>query len=176
MAGYTVAVRILVFALLPAWGVGNAAATIVGQNLGAKQPERAERAVWVSGFANMVFLGVVALVLYVSAEHLVHIFTRETRVVEVGASCLRIISYTYVLFAFGMVVTQAFNGAGAMWTPTWINFFCAWAVQLPLAYALAFTLDWGVDGVFAAIAAGQGLTAVVGILVFRLGRWKARVV
>ena len=118
--------------------------------------------------------GGVSVVRY--TEHLVHIFTRELGVVEVGASCLRIISYTYVLFAFGMVVTQAFNGAGAMWTPTWINFFCAWIVQLPLAYALAFTLDWGVDGVFAAIAVGQGMMAVVGVLVFRRGRWKVRVV
>ncbi len=173
-AGYTVAVRILVFALLPAWGMGNAAATLVGQNLGARQPDRAERSVWITSFANMVFLGAVALVMYFSAEHLVHIFTREANVVAIGASCLRIISYSYVLFAFGMVMTQAFNGAGDMWTPTWINFFCSWLVQLPLAYFLAFPLDIGVQGIFAAIAAAQGLLAIVGIVVFRSGRWKTR--
>ncbi len=173
-AGYTVAVRILVFALLPAWGMGNAAATLVGQNLGANQPGRAEHSVWVTSFVNMVFLGIVALVMYLFAEHLMHLFTQEAGVVAVGASCLRIISYTYVLFAFGMVMTQAFNGAGDMWTPTWINFFCAWLIQLPLAYFLAFTMDVGVSGVFAAIATAQGLMAVVGVVVFRRGRWKTR--
>ena len=173
-AGYTVAVRIVVFALLPAWGMANAAATLVGQNLGAKRPDQAERAVWVTGSANMVFLGLVAVVTYLSADHLVHIFTRDVSVVAVGGSCLRTVSYTYVLLAFGLVITQAFNGAGDMWTPAWINFFCAWLFQLPAAYVLAFPLGWGVDGVFTAIAAGQAMLAIAGVIVFRLGRWKQR--
>ena len=173
-AGYTVAVRIIVFALLPAWGMGNAAATLVGQNLGAQQVERAARSVWATSFANMIFLGAVALVMFFAADQLMHLFTREVAVVEVGADCLRIISYTYVLFAFGMVMIQAFNGAGDMWTPTWIHLFCEWILQLPLAFVLAFTLDRGVNGVFMAIAVAQGVMAVVAVILFRRGRWKTR--
>ena len=175
-AGYTVAIRIIVFALLPAWGMGNAAATLVGQYLGAHKPDQAERSVWVTGLANMVFLGVVAVVMYLFADALVRTLTPDLEVVAVGASCLRIISYTYVMFAFGMVTTLAFNGAGDMWTPTWIYLFCSWIIQLPLAYALAFGIDWGLNGVFYAIAVGQGLLAVVGIIFFRRGRWKYKVV
>jgi len=171
-AGYTVGIRVMVFALLPAWGMGNAAATLVGQNLGAGQPDRAERSVWATSFANMVFLGVVALLMNFFADLLIQFFASEPGVIAVGASFLRIISYTYVLFAFGMVFTHAFNGAGDTWTPTWINFFCSWVFQLPLAYVLAYALDWGVDGVFVSIAATQAVVAVVGVLVFRRGRWK----
>ncbi len=175
-AGYTVAVRVVVFALLPAWGMGNAAATMVGQNLGAQQPAQAERAVWVTSFANMVFLGSVALVMLFYSEPLVLVFSSDPAVVAVGASCLRIVAYSYPLLAFGMVITQAFNGAGDMWTPTWINLICSWLFQLPLAWALAFAADWGVDGVFAAITAGQAMLAGAGVLIFRRGTWKSKVV
>ena len=171
-AGYTVAVRIIVFALLPAWGMGNAAATLVGQNLGAGNPDRAARSVWITSFVNMAFLTVVAVIMYAFAGPLMAIFTNDPEVVAVGRDCLRIVSYTYALFAFGMVTTQAFNGAGDTATPTWINFICSWLLQLPIAWLLAFELEWGVSGVFAAIALAQGILALMGVWLFRRGRWK----
>ncbi len=175
-AGYTVAIRILVFALLPAWGMGNAAATLVGQNLGAGEPGRAERSVWVVSFTNMAFLGLVAVGMFLFAEPLMSIFTGDTGVVAIGRQCVRIVSYTYILFAFGMVIVQAFNGAGDTTTPTWINFVCYWVIQIPSAYVLAYPMDWGVSGVFASIAATQAAMAVISIWIFRLGHWKTHLV
>ena len=173
-AGYTVAIRIIIFAILPAWGLGNAAATLVGQNLGAMQPDRAARSVWVTSFANMVFLGLVAIGMFTFAGTLVGLFTNNEGAIEVGRQCLRIVSYTYTLFAFGMVTTQAFNGAGDTWTPTWINLICSWLLQLPLAYFLAYHTSMGVDGIFAAIAIAQAAIAVVGVLMFLRGTWKTK--
>ncbi len=175
-AGYTVAVRIIVFALLPAWGMGNAAATLVGQNLGAGNPDRAARSVWITGFTNMAFLSAVACGMFVFAEPIVGVFTSDAGALEAGRQCLRIVSYTYALFAFGMVTTQAFNGAGDTWTPTWINFICSWLIQLPAAYVLAFMTDMGVDGIFAAIAVGQAAIAVAGVWMFHRGSWKTRTI
>jgi putative MATE family efflux protein len=174
LAGYTIGVRIIVFAFLPAWGLSNAAATLVGQNLGARKPERAERSVWLTGIYNMLFLGLVSIVFIVFAEPLVRLFHSDDGIVAAGVDCLRIISYGYVFFAWGMVTVQSFNGAGDTMTPTWINLFCFWICQIPLAYYLARTIDMGPRGVFWAIAICYSLSAVIGILLFRLGRWKTR--
>jgi putative MATE family efflux protein len=172
LAGYTVALRIIVFALLPSWGMSNAAATLVGQNLGAKKPDRAERSVWVTGFANTCFLGLVTVVFIIFAERLVGIFTTDPVVVPYGTSALRLISYGYIFYAYGMVMVQSFNGAGDTNTPTVINLFCYWLFQIPLAYSLAVGFGFGANGVFAAITISESVLAVVAILVFRRGKWK----
>ncbi|MET0556987.1 MAG: MATE family efflux transporter [Vicinamibacteria bacterium] len=176
LAGYTIAVRIVVVALLPAWGLCNAAATLVGQNLGAQKPERAERAVWLAGFYNMAFLGVVMIVFVLFAEPLVGIFTPDPAVRALGASCLRIFSYGYMVYAWGMVMVQAFNGAGDTTTPTFINLACYWMFQIPLAFVLARTLGFGAQGVFWAVPIAELLIAVAGVVFFRRGTWKTRMV
>lgn len=172
LAGYTVAIRILIFALLPSWGMSNAAATLVGQNLGAQKPERAERSVWVAGFANMCFLAIVAVTFVIFAEPLIRVFTTDPEIVPYGVDCLRFISYGYIFYAYGMVMVQAFNGAGDTRTPTVINLCCYWLFQIPLAYSLALPLKLGARGVFVAITISESLLAVVGMLAFRRGRWK----
>jgi len=174
LAGYTIALRIIVFAILPSWGMGSAAATLVGQNLGAQKPERAERSVWITGLSNMVFLGGVTIVFTLFAEPLVRIFTNDPAVVPFGVDCLRYISYGYVFYAYGMVMVQAFNGAGDTMTPTIINLFCYWLLQIPLAYVLAMPLGLNAQGVFLAITISESTIAVVGVLAFRRGRWKKR--
>lgn len=172
LAGYTIAIRILIFAILPSWGMANAAATLVGQNLGAGKPARAERSVWIAGFLNMLFLGFVAIVFVTFAERLIGIFTTDPDVLRYGTSCLRFVSYGYVFYAYGMVMVQAFNGAGDTLTPTLINLFCYWLLQIPMAYGMARVLGLGPTGVFAAIAISESTLAVVSMLVFRRGRWK----
>lgn len=174
LAGYTVALRIIVFALLPSWGMSNAAATLVGQNLGARKPARAERSVWVTGFANMSFLGLVTIAFIVFAERLIGIFTTDPAVVPYGVSALRFISYGYIFYAYGMVMVQSFNGAGDTNTPTVINLCCYWLFQIPLAYTLAVPLAFGAKGVFVAITISESALAVVSILVFRRGKWKTQ--
>ena len=174
IAGYTVMLRIIMFALLPSWGMANAAATLVGQNLGAKKPERAERAVWLAGFYNMIVLGIVAILFVTFARPLVGIFTDDEAVKQVAASALRIISAGYIFYAWGMVAIQAFNGAGDTLTPTLINLFCFWACQLPVAWWLAFHTGLAQNGIFAAIAISQSAIAVIGMLAFRQGKWKLR--
>ncbi|MBX5496703.1 MAG: MATE family efflux transporter, partial [Bryobacteraceae bacterium] len=174
LAGYTVALRIVVTALLPSWGLSNAAATLVGQNLGAGRPDRAELSVWRTGLYNMIFLGAVALLFILFAEPGIRIFTQDPAVVPIGVSCLRFISYGYVFYAWGMVMVQAFNGAGDTWTPTVINLFCYWLWQIPLAYGLAMVAGLGENGVFLAIAISESTLAVVGMLMFRKGRWKSQ--
>src|SRR5215510_3231498 len=174
LAGYTVAIRIIIIAILPSWGMSNAAATLVGQNLGAGKPERAERSVWVTGFSNMCFLGLVAIVFIAFAEPLIRIFTTDPEVVPYGVECLRFISYGYVFYAYGMVMVQAFNGAGDTFTPTVINLCCYWLFQIPLAYSLALPFGLGARGVFMAITIAESTIAVVGMLMFRRGRWKER--
>ena len=176
LAGYTIALRIIIVAILPSWGMTNAVATLVGQNLGAGKPDRAERAVWITGFYNMVFLIGVAVVFIAWPERLISVFTSDPAVLALGATCLRVVSYGYAFYAWGMVTVQAFNGAGDTTTPTWINLFCYWGFQIPLAYGLAIGLGFGPLGVFLAITIAESVVAVVGVLAFRRGRWKERVV
>jgi putative MATE family efflux protein len=176
LAGYTIALRIVVVALLPAWGLSNAVATLVGQNLGAGKPERAERSVWIAGLYNMVFLlGVMALFLW-GAEPLIALFGSDPEVRRMGALCLRVVSCGYPFYAWGMVLVQAFNGAGDTLTPTWINLLCYWLFQIPVAWVLARSLGFGALGVFVAITLAESVIAVVGLIVFRRGGWKRKVV
>ena len=172
LAGYVVSIRIVIFIILPAWGLSNAAATLVGQNLGAGKPERAERAVWLTGLWNMAFMIVVTVLFVGFAPEVIHLFTTDPEASPIGIESLRIISYGYVFYAWGMVMMQAFNGAGDTATPTWINFFCFWLFQIPLAWVLAMPMGIGPTGVFIAIAASYSLSAVVGIVLFRRGTWK----
>jgi len=174
LAGYVLAIRIVIFIILPAWGVANAAATLVGQNLGARKPDRAERAVWVTGVWNMAFMAVVTVWFVLYAEPIVGVFTDDPDTLAVGAAALRIISYGYVLYAWGMVMLQAFNGAGDTVTPTWVNFVSFWLVQIPLAWILARETDLGHHGVYWAIAISYSLSAVIGMILFRRGKWKEK--
>jgi putative MATE family efflux protein len=172
VAGYTIAVRIFVFTLLPAWGLSNAAATLVGQNLGAKRPERAERSVWLTGFLNMGFLGVVSIAYIVWNDELIRIFTRDPAVIAAGAECMRIVAYGYIVYAWGQVMPQAFNGAGDTMTPTKINFFCYWLLEIPLAWTLALWLGLGQRGVWWAIVVAEAAMGASSIYLFSRGRWK----
>jgi putative MATE family efflux protein len=174
VAGYTIAIRIIVFALLPSWGLANAAATLVGQGLGAGKPDRAERAVWLAGFYNMLFLGSVGAVFVLSAEPIVRLFTHDPLVAPVAVLCLRVISYGFLFYAYGMVITQSFNGAGDTFTPTLINLVCFWLWEVPLAYWLARRAGLGPQGVALAVTIAFSTVAVVSALIFRRGRWKLR--
>ena len=172
IAGYTIAIRILIFALMPSWGMSNAAATLVGQNLGAQQPERAEQSVWRTAFFNMIFLGSVGIISIVFAEEILGFFTTDPRVIFFGEECIFYVCLGYIFYAYGMVISQSFNGAGDTITPTVLNFFGFWCFQIPLAYTLAVLLDVGPKGVFMSIAIAESAMAVVGILLFRRGKWK----
>jgi len=174
VAGYTIAIRVVMFTILPAWGLSNAVATLVGQNLGAGKAERAEQSVWKIAKYNVYFLLSVALLFLVFTQEIVSIFTQDKLVLHYASDTLRFISYSYGFFAIGMIVVQAFNGAGDTMTPTKINFFCYWLVQIPLAYLLAKELDLGPTGVFLAITLSQSLLAFVGIIIFRKGHWKLK--
>lgn len=172
VAGYTIAIRIVIFAILPSWGLSNAAATMVGQALGAKLPERAERAVWIAAKFNAIFLGSVGLLFVVAAPQIVALFTSEAAVSAYAVSALRIIASGFLFFAFGMVLTQSFNGAGDTWTPTWINLVCFWLFEIPLAWLLALKLEWGPAGVFWAVSISYATMATVSAMLFRRGTWK----
>jgi putative MATE family efflux protein len=176
VAGYTVAIRIIVFAILPAWGLANAAATLVGQNLGAGKPERAEASVWRTGLFNMIFLLVVTGLFLAFGAPLVALFNPDAGVVAIGSEALRVISYGYVFYAWGMVMMQAFNGAGDTLTPTWVNLGCFWACQIPLAWILAQGFGWGPPGVFWAVMLSEMLLALVLMVLFKRGSWKGRAV
>ena len=176
LAGYTVAIRIVLFALLPAWGLANAAATLVGQGLGARNPDRAERAVWLAGKMNLAFLGGLGVVFMVFAPSIVGLFGVDAETSLHGVHGLRIISAGFFFYGYGMVLTQAFNGAGDAWTPTWLNLACFWAFEIPLAWVLAYRAGWGPDGVFTAIAVAFSVVAVSSAVLFRRGRWKTAVV
>jgi putative MATE family efflux protein len=172
VAGYTIAIRIIVFTILPSWGLANAAATLVGQNMGAHQPDRAETSAWRAAFCNMLFLVSVGIGFYIGATQVVQLFNQEPRIVDVAVDCLRVFCLGYVFMAYGMVLTQAINGAGDTRTPTLINLVCFWLVEIPLAYVLAQVLNWGPPGVFWSVAISETLLAVSAIWVFRRGRWK----
>jgi putative MATE family efflux protein len=172
LAGYTIAIRIVIFAILPSWGLSNAAATLVGQNLGANQPERAETSVWRTAFYNMLFLGSVGVIFVMFAEPIVRLFTHDPAVVPLAASCLRIISYGNVGYAYGMVMLQSFNGAGDTVTPTIVNFFGFWLLEIPLAYWLAIRVGMHSNGVFYSIVIAEAAIAAASVLLFKLGRWK----
>jgi len=172
LAGYTIAIRVMLFTLMPSWGMSNAAATLVGQNLGAKQPERAETSVWKTGKYNAIFMGIVSLVYLFFSYEIVGWFNDNPVVIENGGLCLQIIAAGYIFYAYGMVVTQAFNGAGDTGTPTKINFFAFWIFQLPLAYLAAITFEFGAMGVFWAITLAEVLLAIIAMIWFRKGNWK----
>jgi putative MATE family efflux protein len=174
LAGYTIGIRTVVFAILPAWGLSNASATMVGQALGAGKPDRAEQAVWTAGFYNAVVLGAVGAVFVLFAPQIVAIYTADPAIASHAVGCLRIVSAGFVFFAYGLVFTQSFNGAGDTWTPTWINLACFWLLQIPLAWLLAIRLQMGPRGVYIAITVAFSTLAVVSGIVFRQGRWKTR--
>ncbi len=172
LAGYTIAIRVMMFTLMPSWGMSNAAATLVGQNLGAQQPDRAETSVWKTGKYNAYFMGFVSLIYLFFAYEIVGWFNTNPIVIENGGLCLQIIAGGYIFYAYGMVVTQAFNGAGDTGTPTKLNIFAFWLFQLPLAYLMAITLNMGAIGVFIAITAAEILLAVISMVWFKKGNWK----
>jgi putative MATE family efflux protein len=174
LAGYTIAIRIVIFVILPSWGLSNAAATLVGQNLGAGHPERAEEAVWRTGLYNVIFLGAVGLVFIFFPEPIVRLFTQDPAVVPLGAACLRIVSYGNLGYAYFMVMMQAFNGAGDTITPTIVNFFGFWLFEIPLAYWLAIPMHMRSNGTFAAIAIAESSMAAVSAVLFKQGRWKKK--
>ena len=176
VAGYTFGIRVILFALLPSWGMANAAATMVGQALGARNPARAERAVWQAGFYNMIFLGVIGLLFILFAPQIIWLYTADPNVARYGVDCLRTVAYGFLFYAYGMVLGQSFNGAGDTWTPTLINLFVFWLWEIPVAYFLSKTFNFGPHGVFLAITIAFSTVAVVSAILFKRGRWKTRVV
>ena len=172
LAGYTIAIRVMMFTLMPAWGMSNAAATLVGQNLGAGHPQRAEDSVWKTGKYTAIFMAIVSIIYLLFAKTIIGWFTSETEVVKNGALCLQIIAAGYVFYAYGMVIIQSFNGSGDTRTPTYINFICFWLFQLPFAYVGALYFDFGPQGVFWAITLAEVLIALIGIVLFKKGKWK----
>ena len=176
LAAYTLATRVIVFAILPAFGMSNAAATLVGQALGAKDPDRAERAVWTTGHYNAAFLGLLELLCLIGAPAIIGVFTRDPAVLSIGVAGLRVMSGGFLLYAYGLVLTAAFNGAGATRTPPVLTLRVCWAFEIPVAYVLAKPLGFGPLGVFLAIALAFSMLAVASGVVFRRGRWKTRTV
>jgi putative MATE family efflux protein len=175
VAAYTIALRLIEFALLPAWGLGNAAATLVGQNLGAGKLDRAERSTWRATLYNAVFMTILGVVFIALAPIIVSWFTSEPEVLRYGISCLQILGVGYPMYAVGMIIVQALNGAGDTATPSVLNFLCFWMIQIPLAYWLATSAGYGPNGVFITIVISESLLSVLAVLVFRQGRWKHKV-
>ncbi len=172
VSGYGTAIRICIFTILPAWGLANAAATLVGQNLGANQPERAEKSVWRTAFIAFCFFAVVAVIFFLFGEPLMRFFTQDEAAIKAGTECLHILAIGYVFFAYGMIISQAFNGAGDTRTPTYINLFVFWILQIPLAWILAKYLKMGPTGVYIAIGISESILAIISIMIFRKGKWK----
>jgi putative MATE family efflux protein len=172
VAGYTLALRVITFFILPSWGISSAAATLVGQNLGAKRPERSERAVWLAGGYNTIFLTLLGSAVFAFGDPLVGLFTDDAHVRRIAATALRYIAVGYPCYAWGMTMEQAFNGAGDPATPTWINLGCYWMLQVPLACGLAFGTPLGPRGVYTAIAGAESVLAAVSVTMFRRGGWK----
>jgi putative MATE family efflux protein len=174
VAGYTIAIRIVGFTILPSWGISNASSTLVGQNLGAKKPDRAERAVWVTGWVNMVLLGVIGLILFLFPEVFIRMFISSENVLRPGVLCLRIISIGFISYGLGMVLVNSFNGAGDTSTPLKINIFAFWLFEIPLAWFLSLKAGMKEEGVFIAIVMAETLMTIVAWLVFRRGKWKMK--
>ena len=174
LAGYTIGIRVVVFAILPSWGLSNAAATLVGQNLGAGKPDRAEAAAWTAGLYNTILLGVLSLSFLIFAPSLIAIFTSDPEVAGFGVRCLRIVALGFAFSGYGMVLTQAFNGAGDTRTPTWINLFCLWLWEIPLAWFLAGTGGFGPTGAFIAVSVAFFTLALVSSWLFSKGHWKTQ--
>ena len=174
MAGYFVGVRVLMFALLPMWGLCNAAATLVGQNLGAGRPERAEEAVWTAARFSMIVLTGVGVIFLLSAHLIVRAFSTDPEVVRIGTQFLRIVALGCPFYAYAMALTAAFNGAGDTWTPTLISLFCFWLWEIPLAWILARVVGIGPAGVFTALTVAYSTMAVVAVVLFKRGRWKQK--
>lgn len=172
VAGATITIRIMMFTMMPAWGLSNAAATLVGQNLGAGQPERAESSVWKIGFYNMIFLVIVSVFYFVFNEELISIFSSDKEVIRIGSFWLQILSYSFFVYGWWMVSVQAFNGAGDTQTPTKINLVFFWLIQIPLAYILALRLDWGYEGVFWAVFISETSVGLFTLWLFSRGSWK----
>lgn len=173
VAGATIAIRIMMFTIMPAWGLSNAAATLVGQNLGAERPDRAESSVWKIGVYNMIFLVLVSVMFFLFNDSLMRIFTQDEAVVAVGGTWLRILSYSFFVYGWWMVAVQAFNGAGDTTTPTKINVVFFWLIQIPLSYFLAITLDWGYSGVFWGVFFSETSVGLFTLWLFSKGKWKA---
>ena len=174
VAGYTIAIRIIGFTLLPSWGISNAASTLVGQNLGAKKPERAEKAVWVTGWVNMILLGTIGVILIIFPDFFIRLFISNENVIKSGILGLRIISMGFIAYGLGMVLVNSFNGAGDTSTPLKINIFTFWMVEIPLAYFLALIAGMNEEGVFIAIVLAETLMTFIAWLVFRRGKWKLK--
>ncbi|MEQ1588051.1 MAG: MATE family efflux transporter [Cyclobacteriaceae bacterium] len=172
VAGYTIAIRVFIFTLLPSWGLANAGATLVGQNLGAKQPERAETSVWRAAYLNAFVMTFVMILFLTIAPSIIGIFTQQTEVLYYGTQALRYVSLGYIFYGYGMVVVQGLNGAGDTYTPTILNVFGFWVFQIPFAYLVTMQFDWGPKGVFIAIVLAETLMATAAIIIFRRGRWK----
>ncbi|MDX1482675.1 MAG: MATE family efflux transporter [Woeseiaceae bacterium] len=174
VAAYTIALRIIEFVFLPAWGLGNAASTLVGQNLGAGKPDRAERSVWQAGRYNVAFMTSLGVLVLLFAPWIVGLFSSDPDILRYGSACLRILGIGYPAYAVGMIIVQALNGAGDTWSPSALNFACFWVTQIPLAYWLATSVGMGPHGVFTSIVISETLLTVLGVLVFRTGRWRHR--
>lgn len=176
IAGYQIGLRVIVFVILPAVGLANAAATLVGQNLGAGKPERAERSVWIAGFLNAALLGIAGLFFVFFPDIVVSVFTSDAGIAAYARECLRIVGYGYAFYGLGMVMESSFNGAGDTITPTWLNLFVFWVFEIPLAYVLSYKFGWGPIGVFWAITLAFSLLAVSAALLFKRGKWKLKTV
>jgi len=172
LAGYTIAIRVIIFTILPGWGLANASATLVGQNLGSGQPDRAEKSVWRTCLLNVYFMGAIMVSFLLFASDIISLFTSDKEVISYGVNCLKIIAFGYLFFAYGMVISQSFNGAGDTRTPTYLNLIGFWAVQIPLAYIFANSMGMGANGVFTAIPIADTVVAIVGVILFRKGNWK----
>ncbi len=172
LAGYTIGIRVIMFALLPSWGMANAASTLVGQNLGAKQPKRAEKAVWAAGSVNIILLGIIGTLIIIFSGQITGLFTDEPDVIYAGSNCLTILSYGFMFYGAGMVLISAFNGAGDTYTPTVISFISFWLIEISLAYGFAIPAAMEENGVFYAIVIAESFMTIIAFVVFRRGRWK----
>jgi putative MATE family efflux protein len=174
VAGYTIAIRVIIFTLLPSWGISNAAATLVGQNLGAKQPDRAQRSVWTTGKINMILMGVISVFLFLIPSFFMELFSDDQVVIQNGILCLRVLSLGFILYGLGMVLVQALNGAGDTFTPTKINFVCFWMIEIPLAWLFAKNTGFHEQGVYMAIVIAESIMTLIALWYFKRGKWKIK--